>query len=91
MQSTRVSVSHCVKVIPVAHTLPKPHALKVEKRENSFQFKSQSGPKKNSCLVSIVLIGVRPTCVCVSWLLSAVRLPPLDWTPVAFTLKGHSA
>lgn len=29
-------------------------------------------------------------CVCLSWLLSAVRLPPLDWTPVAFAVKGHS-
>lgn len=28
--------------------------------------------------------------VCVSWLLSTVRLLPLDWTRVAFAVKGHS-
>lgn len=52
------------------------------------------------CRVPSWLIGVHPTsvclcvlecvCVCVSWLLSPVRLPTLDWTPVALAVKGHS-
>lgn len=102
----------CVEAIPEAHTWPglvhlngKPAQRATQgtqscsfrnKRENYFQFKSQSGSKKNSRLLFSAswLIGVHPTCVCMcvclSWLLSAVRLPPLDWTPVAFAVKGHS-
>lgn len=78
------------------------------KSENYFQFKSQSGSKKRSCLLfsavqsSLLADWSSPNkcvfvcawmCVCVSpgsWLLSPVRLPTLDWTPVAFAVKGHS-
>ena len=72
------------------------------KRENYFQFKSRSGSKRNSCLLFSAVQSSPPgwlelsqhvcacVCVCLPWLLSAVRLPPLDWTPVAFAVKGHS-